>query len=166
MNSISSYPQHCIRTYTGLTLDLSNPHPADICIEDIARGLSLKYRFGGHSLTALTVAEHSVNASWNTAPEYALAALLHDASEAYIGDIPSPIKSLLPDYRAIEYKLMQAICEKLNVAYPMPIAIKNTDMHLLEQEWEYIVHACSLSLSPSGAEKSFLHRYYQLTGQE
>lgn len=157
---------HCIRTWTGLLLDLSNPHFSSIRIEDIARGLSYKFRFGAHSESALTVAEHSINASHAVPQEHALAALLHDASEAYIGDIPSPIKSLMPDYKEIEHKLTLAIFTAFKVPYPLHESVKKADAALLEQEWQYIVHErMTHTMSSPQAHIRFIQRFNQLTGQ-
>lgn len=158
---------HCIRTWTGQLLDLSNPHFSDIRIEDIARGLSYKFRFGAHSASTLTVAEHSINASKIVPEEHALAALLHDASEAYIGDIPSPIKSLMPDYKQIEHKLTLAIFKRFNVPYPLHDSVKKADQQLLEAEWEFVVHRGQVqTMIPAVAHMRFLNRFTQLTGKE
>ena len=81
-----------------------------------------------------SVAQHSVMASHIVPPEDALAALFHDASEAYIGDITSPLKRLLPDYRAIESRLQSDILTKLGLAESLPPSVKFADLVLLATE--------------------------------
>ena len=77
-----------IATSTEKHIDFVNITPDQICIEDIARGLSNECRFAGQLESFYSVAQHSVYVSQIVPPEYALEALLHDAAEAYIKDIP------------------------------------------------------------------------------
>jgi hypothetical protein len=87
-----SYPNTCILTRSGKMLDLANPRPEDICLEDVASGLANTIRFRGALGVPLTVAQHSVLLSYWTGftDEQRRFALLHDAAEAYIGDVPGP----------------------------------------------------------------------------
>ncbi len=83
-----------IATYTGKQFYPLDPRPEDVCLEDIAHSLSNLCRFTGHTDTDrfYSVAQHSVICSTIVAPEAALLALLHDAAEAYLGDISRPLK--------------------------------------------------------------------------
>lgn len=89
-------PTH-ILTHTGTHLDLTDPSADEIHAEDIAHGLALTCRYGGQTRRFYSVAEHSV-LTYDLArhlglePEAALAVLLHDAPEAYLGDIVTPLK--------------------------------------------------------------------------
>lgn len=83
-------PTH-ITTYTGKQFDFLNPKPEDICIEDIAHALACINRFRGHTRIPYSVAEHCVRASYVPVGN-PLDNLLHDAAEAYIGDVPTPQK--------------------------------------------------------------------------
>ncbi len=105
-------------TYTGLLIDLINPRPEQINILDIAHALSNQCRFNGHCSEFYSIAQHSVLVSKRLldlghGDECQLAGLLHDAAEAYIGDIITPVKSRLPDFKAIEDGLLPTILEHL-----------------------------------------------------
>lgn len=123
-----------LETVTGQLVDLSNPDPSTINIEDIAWGLSRMSRFCGQTVTAIpyNVAQHSLFVALEVESMFKdgisedvlrviLLALLHDAAEAYTGDLPSPVKHL-PELRpvivGIENNLMSAIYIKLNIAGP------------------------------------------------
>jgi 5'-deoxynucleotidase YfbR-like HD superfamily hydrolase len=104
------------RTYRGRIIDLENPQPdEDISIVDIARGLSHCCRFAGQLRDFYSVAQHSVLVSTLVESNLRLSALLHDASEAYIGDLSRNLKHhpLLCGYRVIEERLQDAIYGRL-----------------------------------------------------
>lgn len=104
-----------LETYTGLYFDYSDPMPADVCLADIARALSMTCRFGGHVTRYFSVAEHAMNVAnhvFNVTGdnELALAALHHDSHEAYIGDLPTPLKQDIGDqYVALKDSADEAI---------------------------------------------------------
>jgi 5'-deoxynucleotidase YfbR-like HD superfamily hydrolase len=112
-------PRAWQRMLSGRRLDLLDPSPLDIEIEDIAHGLARVARWNGQTVGdhALSVAQHSVvveqiaatlNPQWG--PNHCLAALLHDAAEYVVGDLISPFKAALGlDYKAFELRLLQAI---------------------------------------------------------
>src|ERR1017187_10636100 len=82
-------PHGSITTFSGIHFWPLLPNPADIRIEDIAHALSNQCRFAGHAREFYSVAEHSVRVSQLCPPEDALWGLLHDASEAYLTDVPA-----------------------------------------------------------------------------
>ena len=126
-----------IQTFTGRHLDVFDPNPDDIVIEDIIHGLDNVCRFGGHTKRFYSVLEHSFRVYQTVFPmrsDLGLQALLHDASEAYIGDMPAPIKQHLPDYRALEEGLMKAIAAKFNFAWPMDEMVNEVDWMVFEYE--------------------------------
>lgn len=92
-----------IQTFTGRAFNLDAPTPEQVCARDIAHALALLNRYCGHSLWPYSVAQHSIMVAEivaATAPELALAALLHDAPEAYLNDWSSPLKAIMRDWQA------------------------------------------------------------------
>lgn len=134
------YTKDCIRTKSGIYMNVFEPTIEMICIEDIAHSLTYQCRFGGHLPVFYSVAQHSLNCSYLVDnPQLKLAALLHDASEAYLLDIPRPIKQRLANYKEIEEGLMILIAEKFDFAYPLQKEIKKVDETMLQVEWDYLM---------------------------
>lgn len=103
-----------IETQSGIHFDFLNPQADQIDIKDIAFSLANQCRFNGH-VPFFSVAEHSVAVAARLPPALQLAGLLHDAAEAYLSDIPSPIKQYLPDYCAMEDKVQKVINDKYGI---------------------------------------------------
>jgi 5'-deoxynucleotidase YfbR-like HD superfamily hydrolase len=123
-------------TVTGKKINLLNPDPDQICLEDIALALDKMPRFNGHTTGKWSVLDHSLAVASLVSPEYKLQALLHDATEAYICDIPSPLKALLGEgYKSIERRLAKAIGIHFGVELvDLPMAIKRADAIMLMTE--------------------------------
>lgn len=129
-----------MQTYTGKKFWPLDPRPEEICIEDIAHALSLLCRYGGHCLRFYSVAEHSLHVSSLCSQENKLWALLHDAAEAYLVDIPRPIKQYLPKYEQIENKLIVAIGDKFGLpSFDIPEEVKRVDNGMLICERDQIM---------------------------
>lgn len=94
---------------SGVLFDLTNPAGSPISLQDIAHGLGRVCRFAGQTNRFYSVAEHCFHVARLVPVELARVALLHDASEAFIGDVTRPLKALLPDYQAIEARIEAAI---------------------------------------------------------
>lgn len=131
-----------IETVTGKKFPFLNPQPEDIDIKDIAHALSMNCRFVGQCREFYSVAEHS----WNVArmlegfpKEVQIAGLLHDASEAYITDVASPVKQYLPEYNKLEDIIMAAIAKKYGFEYELHPAVKIADRHALSTEAHYLL---------------------------
>ena len=123
-----------ILTHSGRHVELTEPDPKEITITDIAWGISRECRFAGQCLDFYSVAQHSVLASRIVPKEYALEALLHDASEAFIKDLPSPLKNLLPEYSRIERILERTIRRKFGLPEKTSHPVRLADRILLATE--------------------------------
>lgn len=123
-----------LQTFMGRAYYPTDPHPDDVTIIDIAHALSHICRYAGHCSTFYSVAEHSYLMSFMVAPEHALQALLHDATEAYIQDLPSPIKKTLFEYQAIEHLNRVVICKHFGIDSVEPPEVKQADKDILLSE--------------------------------
>ena len=177
--------ENWIETRTGKRVSVENPLPDQFDIKDIAYALSNTCRFNGHCSGFYSVAEHSVAVAVRLPAELRLAGLLHDATEAYLGDIPSPIKQFLPDYKLIEARFEGAIEEAFGVAINDP-QIKAADIDALFTEAHFLIPSqgkdwtffqgpvkhsvrydlAPMCLPPQEAYKLFMGLYYKLTGDE
>jgi len=139
-----------ISTWSGKQIHPLDPKPEEVCLEDIAHGLSRKCRYNGQS-HFYTVAEHCVHLAdwclWGVSnPEerkfIALHALLHDAAEAYLPDVTSPIKVLFPDFEKHEDKLLAVIFEALGLPPICPAGakvIKDIDKRIILNERDRVL---------------------------
>ena len=158
----------CIRTFTGRYINVFEPTLDMIDIEDIAHGLSHTCRWGGHVQKFYSVAEHSVHCcDLILDKNQVFEALMHDASEAYLLDIPKPIKNRLTEYKIIEDNLMKVISEKFGFNYPLSQEVKDVDNLLLQMEWNTIIigdihHKELLSLASPDAKALFLNAFHQI----
>ncbi len=127
-----------IATHSGKRVYLEDPQPQDYCIEDIAHALSNTCRFTGHTPHHYSVAQHSILVSRVVPDGFKLAALLHDASEAYLGDISRPLKNLLLMYKTIERAMQRQIYNKFGCSEILidSSIIKEADNALLYCEAE------------------------------
>jgi hypothetical protein len=121
----------------GKMFNYVNPDPNTIDQFVIAHGLSKICRFVGQIPVMYTVAQHSVLASYEVPEEYAFSALMHDASEAFTGDIPTPLKMLIPDFRVIEDRIQETINAKYCLPYKMDPEIKRADIVMLKTEKQH-----------------------------
>ena len=138
--NIFNAPKDCIRTNSGLYINVFEPTSEMICVEDIAHALASIPRFGGHLNKRYSVAQHSVKCcEMAVSLEDKKASLMHDASEAYMLDIPTPIKSKLPDYKMYEANLMVFIAKEFGFQYPLSEEIHAIDREMLLYEWENLV---------------------------
>lgn len=156
------YTPNSIRTYTGLYFDYTKMDPNTIHIEDIAHALSNIPRWMGHSEKAYSVAQHCC---WchdaDIEQNESFERLMHDATEAYLGDCPSPLKNLLPQYKDLEHKLSAIIAAKFGFNYPYSDNTKIADRAALEFEWENMRMSDRLECwNPEKAKQEFLKRFY------
>lgn len=124
-----------IQTFTGQQFWPLDPRPEEIHIEDIAHSLSLQCRYAGHCSEFYSVAQHSVLIAQAMPRELALWGLLHDAAEAYVVDVPRPLKAHLPGYKAIETAVMNSVVVRFGLTPSvMPSEVKRADDAILADE--------------------------------
>ncbi len=123
-----------IQTLSGKHFNYNDIQEDAIVIEDIATALSHICRFAGHLPEFYSVGQHSVLVSHLVPQEFALEALLHDAAEAYMQDIPAPLKRLLPDYLVIEERVDAAIRKKFGLPTEQHPTVKYADLVMLASE--------------------------------
>lgn len=128
-----------IETYTGKRFYFLNPNPSMIEIEDIAHALSNTCRFSGHTREFYSVAQHCMYVSDLLLerygdPELALEGLFHDAAEAYLTDIATPVKKHLPEYEVMEDRILRAIHRKYNIHETTTDRVKDADTCMLLSE--------------------------------
>lgn len=188
---------HEIETFTGLFVDTRKPKAETVCLEDIAHGLANTCRFGGQCAHYYSVAEHAVycalyakNHGWTTREQ--LACLHHDDAEAYLGDIPRPMKSLLGQaYKSMTDRMDAAVITALKLPFGVEELhgpeVREADNFLLMSEarallpsqgrgwggqacnWELDMEVKSdtpddwtFSLRPHAAEALYLHTHRSL----
>lgn len=125
-------------TFTGRRFWPLDPRPDEVSFLDIAHGLSLICRYGGHTGVFYSVAEHCAHLAMffleQQRPDLARYALLHDASEAYIGDIIRPVKPELPQFKAIEGPLERLVLQVVGLPSPMPKEVHQADADIIAVE--------------------------------
>lgn len=131
-------PKFAISTYDGGFFDFENPEGYTYSIYSIAHALSNICRYGGHSTKFYSVAEHSVLVSKLVPDDLALTALFHDASEAFVGDMPTPLKAMFPEYKKLEERIQKSISDQFGLVYPYPPEIKLADKMMYKAEREQI----------------------------
>lgn len=119
-----------VETYSGIPFDLLNPRPEDVRLEDIAHGLANICRFNGHTHRFYSVAEHTVRMVREcSSDDVIIHVLLHDAAEAYIGDISRPMRSALGSaVLPIEMNILKAIYTAFGVQWPTTEIAKEVRM--------------------------------------
>lgn len=138
-NPIHKTKDGFIKTNQGITISLLKPELANIDILDIANALSKICRFGGNINEFYSVAQHSVLVTHLAPKDLKKAALLHDAAEAYLGDVVKPLKHIISDlYTPIEQQFEAVIFERFNVPIDQLEQIKQYDKLALEYEADYL----------------------------
>ncbi|TAM91191.1 phosphohydrolase [bacterium] len=162
---------------TGFPFWPFDPHPEDVRIEDIAHSLAMQCRFAGHTKAFYSVAEHCWHVSRLCAPQDALAGLLHDAAEAYLLDLPRPIKydAKMQPYRDAEAVVQRTIYAAFGLPPKTPVTVKEADRALAGLEirelmtnrgawWNGPIAGAEIRCwDPPQAKAMFLHRFAELT---
>ncbi len=167
-----------MQTYRGHRFDFGFMHREPLDIEDIAHALSQVCRFGGHCREFYSVAQHSVYVSQLVNPEHRLTALLHDATEAYMGDMVSPLKRRITEYQQHEQWLWMVISRQFGLPMGQPDEVRRADLVMLAAEARDLCNAdvstWGLAAAPESirihpwppkvAERHFLDSFAALTG--
>lgn len=176
-----------IHTFGGKRWKHADPQPDDVLLEDISHALSNLCRFTGHVKQFYSIAEHSLRVSYLCPPEHQLWALLHDASEFAVGDMNRPLKYSpgMGVYKMYEMKAKTAIMEHFGLAQEQPLCVKLADDKMLVTEQRDLMWGITsagnvqkdrlhnveplaekiVPMSPEQAERTFLMRFYEITGQ-
>ena len=179
----------CITTFSGTIFNLIDPRPEMIVLDDIAHHLSMVCRWAGATKEFFSVAQHSVLVSKIVPDHLQRWALLHDAAEAYIGDITRPLKAMLSDVGVIERRIMHEIAQAFELGWPEPADLAQYDDQIQKLEAVLFIRhdgrfhdrsgdVCDLAdlrpeqhipsfyltpCSPIDAKAMFLARYRQLS---
>lgn len=178
---MSQQTESCITTASGKFFDILKPEEYEFDIEEIATSLSNICRYTGHVNRFYSVAEHSVLVSRLVPDRLRLAALLHDASEAYVGDVSSPLKKLLPEYKQIEVNVQKALAKSFGLEED---AFEHKDIHeadkrmywqerqsvadngIRDKLWHQDLRATrkveAMGMNPNMARRMFIKRYREL----
>ena len=169
-----------IQTFTGIGFDPLAPDPNWVDIRDIAHALSNQCRFSGHIRMFYSVASHSVACATVEDPSLTdddrRTLLMHDAAEAYLLDMPRPLKEAFPQYAEFENRLMEAIAARFKFGWPMTPAQKVVDDRMLftekrdllqPRDWGYEIEPYPgkvYHVPPTAAENQFLIAFASLFG--
>lgn len=179
MNESIDPVKSSICSVAGHYFSFDTPELSKFSIGEIAHALSNICRFTGHTRDFYSVAQHSVIVSRIVPEPYALEGLLHDAAEAFIGDVSTPLKRLLPDYKTIERRVEEAVLGRFGLSLPLHPSVKDADLVALATErrdlmpytgddWPCLFMVRPLPrtivpLTPKDAKQSFLNRFFELT---
>jgi 5'-deoxynucleotidase YfbR-like HD superfamily hydrolase len=168
-----------VSTYLGNRFHPLEPRIDKVAIEDIAHGLAFQCRFNGQTCEFYSVAQHSLVVASLVSDELKLAALLHDAAEAYLGDMVKPLKLLLPAFATIEDRVTEIIAAAFRLDFGNYHPIKEADLVALAtekrdlmphsvEEWTYIKGIKPLPerikpMNPLEAKAAFLTEFQRLS---
>lgn len=179
MKPVHEIYEGIINTVSGIEVNLLDPIPDMISIEDIAHSLAYQCRFAGHIKRFYSVAQHSVVVAAMAPDDIKKYALLHDASEAYLQDITAPLKHIWgPAYKLLEERFMKVVAIKFDLDIEQFKEVKPYDQRAVELEHQtfqcgkmHLWQAECLTLnipvtvfSPDHSESVFLSAFYTLFG--
>ncbi|HEY0064487.1 MAG TPA: phosphohydrolase [Telluria sp.] len=167
-----------VSTFSGNRFYPLEPRIDRVAIEDIAHGLAYQCRFNGQTRAFYSVAQHSLVVASLVPTDLRLAALLHDAAEAYLGDMVKPLKVLMPEFAALEDKVTAIIAHTFGIDFSDYQPIKRADLIALATEkrdlmphsaerWSYLDGIAPLPetivpMSPGAAQQAFLQEFSRL----
>jgi len=170
-----------MQTYSGKKFHCHKPELMDIHFIDIAHSLSNICRFNGHCLQFYSVAQHCVIVSQNVDLKNAMWGLLHDAGEAYVGDMIRPMKCVFPEFVKIEDNILKLIAKRFHLCRNIPDQVRDVDNRILlnerrdimmstKDEWgidgEPLTIGEIIPVSPCKAEKMFKSRFSEIIAEK
>jgi len=170
------------QTYTGRKFWPVSPRVGDFDIKDIAHHLANICRFGGAVKKFYPVAAHCVHVSFLVPPQFAFEGLMHDAPEAYLGDVIRPLKYQMPQYLHIEAQVWSILARQFGLQFQISPEVKLADnVALVTERRDLLIHTDNrwsielerlqpdkkhiVAMSPKKAEADFLARYFYLQSQ-
>lgn len=155
--------RNAIETLSGKVFDFVNISPDNVDINDIATVLGRLPRWLGHTQEFYSVAQHCCWCHDSTTGD-PFEALMHDASEAYVGDCPSPFKKLLPKFIEIENEIQGMLAKKYGYQYPFSKETHEADKEALVFEYNHIKLISTIEVQCWNSERAvqeFLDRFYK-----
>ena len=168
-----------VSTYLGNRFYPLEPRIDDVDIEDIAHGLAYQCRFNGQTKAFYSVAQHSLIVASLVPEELRFAALLHDAAEAYLGDMVKPLKVLLPAFSEIEDNVSRIIGERFGIDLSHNPIVKQADLIALAtekrdlmpysvEEWVYLIgvepmEETIMPMAPDRAKQEFIREFERIS---
>ena len=164
-----------ITTYSGTHFFPTEPDMKDFHIRDVAHALSFICRGNGHVKQFFSVGQHCINCSLEAeargySERVVLACLLHDASEAYMSDVPRPFKKYLKDYKKLEDRLLSLVYEKYlgsDITEAEARLVKQIDNDILAYDLFYLLdEGCKEDLPEMKRPFSYEVRSFESVAQE
>jgi hypothetical protein len=168
-----------IKTASGLKFHIFHPSIKEVSLYDVAHSLSLLCRFNGHTPFLYTVGAHSIIGSYVCEPIFAKDFLMHDSTESFIGDMATPLKREMSEFKKVENNIYKTIAEKFKVSNPLPKEIKEMDKLMFMMEWVYLMSGKKpngielpmskkrfmsiATLPPEKIERLFIKRFRELS---
>lgn len=167
-----------ITTLSGVRFDLLRINIRDVPLTDIAHSLAMNCRYNGHIKNFYSVAEHSILVSKLVPEEDALWGLLHDATEAFVPDIPRPFKQYIGGFENVEAQIHKGISEVYGLPLQEPDSVYDIDNRIVADEgivlfpeipeWvsDFVPVGCTDMIkcyTPHQAKEEFLNRFKELT---
>jgi hypothetical protein len=147
-------PDGNIRLLSGNYFSIETMNVDAITLDDLAIGLATKMRWNGFTRSPMTVAEHCIRMSEMVPIEHAFDALMHDCTEAILGDMPKPFKLLMPEFDQIEQRLYSKMAAHYGLSDPILPIVKEMDAQALQ--WEWVNIKLNKNFEPLTMKQSFL----------
>lgn len=151
-----------LQMYSGKIVRLTEMKPDDILIEDVAHHLAMKVMWNGSVKKFYSVAEHCIHVAAMVPHELKFEALLHDAPEAYLPDIPRPLYNMFPFLACLEDSLHFVTAEKFGLNMPYHEKVRESDDYIQMEEKYFLIERDQFNpMTPEQAEAEFLKKFHE-----